>query len=58
MGHVAAIVSTVRPTLANTVFRDSSGQNFCLSLGWTLLSSQLWTIGFILEWEFASGFID
>lgn len=54
---MAAIVSSVRPTLANTVLRDSSGQRFCLTPGWTLLSPQPWAIGFVLEWEFASGFI-
>lgn len=57
VGHMAAIVSSVRPTLANTVFRDSSGQRFWLAPGWTLLSPQSWAIGFVLEWEFASGFI-
>lgn len=50
--------SAVRPSLVNTVLRDSSGQRFCLAPGWTLLSPQPWAIEFILEWEFASGFID
>lgn len=57
VGHVAAVVFSVRPTLANTVLRDSSGQTFCLAPGWTLLTPQPWATEFVLEWEFASGFI-
>lgn len=57
-GHVAAVVSTVRPTLAKIVYRVFSGQSFCLIPVWTMLSLGPWAIGFVLELEFALGFLD